>query len=146
MQLCLVPVIGVMQHTQESNPLAVPVQGTSQRGKAHLPYVLQQFALCTSTRYRQQPQNSLGWLYRNTLCIAYWVQMHGVRCLGQAISMKLIAVEMLLEPRWITSNQMLLLPFLAPHQLVMNAHNVATHLRNMAGVWSICLLVFNLSL
>lgn len=73
--------------------------------------------LFTSTWLCQQPQNSLGWLYRNEFCVACWIQMCDVTCL--AISTKLIAIEMLLEPRWITSNQMLLLLFFAPCQLVI---------------------------
>ena len=114
MKICLVSITGIMQRTCESIPQTVWVQGTSKRGKARLPYVLQQFALWTNRWFCQQPQNSLWQLYRNTLWIAYWVQMCGVMCLGQAISMKSIAIEMLLEPRWITPNQALLLPFLAP--------------------------------
>lgn len=113
------PLAGVRQRTRESTPPAVWVQGTPKTGKACLPYVFQQSTLCTSARFCQQPQDSLGRLCSNTLCIAYCVQMCGVMCLDQANSNELIASEMPLEPKWVTPDQMLLLLFLAPQQLVI---------------------------
>lgn len=95
------------------------MKGTPRRAKVCLPYVFQQSVLCTSARFCQQPQNSLGRLYRNTLCIAYCVQMHGVMCLGEANSNELIDREMPLEPKWVTPDQMLLLLFLALQQLLI---------------------------
>lgn len=52
-QICLVSAIGVMQHTHESTPWSVWVQGTSKRGK-HI------FPMSSSSWHSAQARDSVG--------------------------------------------------------------------------------------